>query len=101
MALADGLVSWGADGAIRFWTLLGEPRPRGDPAAHWGGVAGVLALADGLVSCGWDDVIRQWSPDGMPDSPAWIAPARLNIVTKVADDLWVGLLGRPHRRLLS
>ena len=25
LALADGLVSWGWDGAIRFWTLAGEP----------------------------------------------------------------------------
>jgi hypothetical protein len=94
-------VSWGSDGAIRFWTLAGEPRPGGDPAAHQGGVGDVLALADGLVSWGGDDVIRRWSPDGAPRGPAWIAPAPLDIVTKFADDLWVGMLGRPHRLLLS
>jgi hypothetical protein len=94
-------VSWGGDGANRFWTLVGEPRPGGDPAAHRGGVRGVLALADGLVSWGSDDVIRRWSPDGAPRGPAWIAPAPLDTVTKVDDDLWVGMLGRPHRLLLD
>jgi hypothetical protein len=82
-----------------------EPRPGGDPAAHHdgvlSGVRGVLALADGLVSWGSDDVIRRWSPDGAPRGPAWIAPAPLDTVTKVDDDLWVGMLGRPHRLLLD
>ena len=34
--LADGLVSWGNDGAIRFWSLAGELRPGGDPRAQHG-----------------------------------------------------------------
>jgi len=71
LALADGLVSWGGDGAIRFWSLAGEPRPGGDPTAHRaarrgldptaheGGVLGVLALADGLVSWGRDGVVHR------------------------------------------
>jgi hypothetical protein len=78
LALADGLVSWGGDGAIRFWSLAGEPRPGGDPTAHRaarrgldptaheGGVLGVLALVDGLVSWGHDGAIRFWSLDGEP-----------------------------------
>jgi hypothetical protein len=81
--------------------LAGEPRPGGDPAAHRGGVGGVLALADGLVSWGEDHVIRRWGLDGAHRGPAWIAPAPLEIVTKVNDDLWVGLIGRPHRLLLT
>jgi hypothetical protein len=66
LALADGLVSWGGDGAIRFWSLSGEPRPGGDPKAHKGRVEGVLALADGLVSWGYDGAIRFWSLSGEP-----------------------------------
>ena len=75
VALADGLVSWGSvsfdfrphesgDGAIRLWTLAGEPRPGRFPAVHGGGVRGVLALADGLVSWGWDGAIRFWTVAG-------------------------------------
>jgi hypothetical protein len=101
LVLADGLVSWGSDGAIRFWTLAGEPRAGGDPAAHKDGVDGVRALADGLVSWGGDYVIRRWDPDGTPRGLAWIAPAPLDMITKIDDILWVGLLGRPHRLLLS
>jgi hypothetical protein len=37
LALADGLVSWGADGAIRLWSLAGEPQPGGSPKAHGSG----------------------------------------------------------------
>jgi hypothetical protein len=65
LALADRLVSWGADGAIRLWTLAGKRR-RGARAAHPGGVAGVLALADGLVSWGGDGAIRFWTLAGEP-----------------------------------
>jgi hypothetical protein len=101
LALADGLVSWGQDGAIRFWTLAGEPRPGGEYAVRHGEVGGILALADGAVSWGDGDIIRRWTPDGVPHGPPWIAPAPLDMVTKVADDLWVGLLGRPHRLLLN
>ena len=66
LALADGLASWGWDGAIRFWSLTGEPRSGGDPSAHEGGVLGVLALADGLVSWGHDNAIRFWNLAGEP-----------------------------------
>jgi AcrR family transcriptional regulator len=100
-ALTDGLVSWDRDGAIRFWTLAGEPRPGGDPAAHRGEVMGVRALANGFVSWGADGVVRQWGPDRMPKGAAWVAPAPLDFVTMVDDGLWVGMLGRPHRLLLS
>jgi hypothetical protein len=102
LVLADWLVSWGAaDGGVRFWTLAGEPRPGGDPAAHQSPVWHVLALADGLVSCDADGIIRQWGPDRAPRGPAWIAPAPLEMVTKLDDELWVGLLGCPHRLLLN
>jgi hypothetical protein len=101
LALADGLVSWGWDGAIRFWSLAGEPRPGGDPKAHEGSVEDVWALADGLVSLGRDEAIRFWSLAGEPTGSAWIAPANVEMVATVNDDLWVGLLGRPHRLLFD
>jgi hypothetical protein len=66
LAPSDRLVSWGRDGAIRFWTLAGEPLLGGDPAAHQGKVQGILALADGLVSWGWDGAIRFWTLAGEP-----------------------------------
>ena len=35
LLLPDGrLVSWGWDGAIRFWNQQGEPITGGDPVAH-------------------------------------------------------------------
>ena len=61
----------------------------------------MLALTAGLVSWGEDGVIRQWGSDMMPRRPAWIAPAPLDIVTKFYDELWVGMLGRPHRLVLD
>jgi hypothetical protein len=66
LALDDGLVSWGEDGAIRFWSRAGAPRAGGDPFAHEGGVLGVVALDDGLVSWGYDGAIRFWSRAGEP-----------------------------------
>jgi hypothetical protein len=101
VALADGLVSWGRDGAIRFWSLSGEPRPGGDPTAHQGGVRGLLAMADGLVSWGEDNIVRRWRIDGAPKGIAWIAPASIETATKLHDELWIGLLGRPYRLLLD
>jgi hypothetical protein len=66
LVLGDVLVSWGRDGAIRFWSRAGEPRPGGPAAAHQGGVWGVLALGDRLVSWGGDGAIRFWSYAGEP-----------------------------------
>jgi len=61
------LVSWGVDGAIRFWDRDGQPIPGGDPAAHPYGVGGVLPLSDErLVSWGVDGAIRFWNRDGQP-----------------------------------
>ncbi len=64
LALTDGLVSWGSDGAIRFWSYTGEPRPGGDSHAHEFVVRGVLPLSDQLVSWGSDGAIRFWSHTG-------------------------------------
>jgi hypothetical protein len=66
LALSDTLVSCGGDGAIRFWSLAGEPRPGGDLKAHGGCVLGALSLPDGLVSWGRDGSIRFWSLTGEP-----------------------------------
>lgn len=78
-------------GAVILWH-----EDRGDPQAHAGWVRGVLALEDGLVSWGEDGAIRFWGRDGAP-RPAWIAPARIEMVTISNGCLWIGLLGRPHR----
>ena len=66
LALSDGLVSWGGDGAIRFWSLAGEPHPGGVPKAHEGRVSRVLKLSNELVSWGGDGAIRFWSLAGEP-----------------------------------
>ncbi|PBB30300.1 AAA family ATPase, partial [Mesorhizobium sp. WSM3882] len=64
LALANRLVSWGFDGAIRFWSLQGEACSGGDAEAHAHGVRGVLPLANSLVSWGGDGAIRFWSLQG-------------------------------------
>ena len=64
LGLADRLVSWGKDGAIRLWDRDGHSQPGGDAEAHAGEVSGVLALADRLVSWGGDGAIRLWDRDG-------------------------------------
>jgi WD40 repeat protein len=108
LSLPDGLVSWGRDGSIRFWSLTGEPRPGGDLKAHqtqsmrifgYRGVRAVFAIGDELLSWGADDLIRRWGRDNTAKGPPWIAPAPLEMVTKVDNELWIGLLGRPHRLL--
>ena len=100
LALDDGLVSWGDDGAIRFWDRAGQPRPGGDAQAHAGGVLGVLALDDGLVSWGRDGAIRFWDRAGQPASCCpWFAPASLEFVQAISDEVWVGLVGRPFQLL--
>jgi hypothetical protein len=43
-------VSWGDDGAIRFWEPAGERRGGGALDAHVLGVDGVLPFGDGIVS---------------------------------------------------
>ena len=60
------LVSWGNDGAIRFWDSSGQPLPdHGDGHAHSGLVSGVMAFGEGLVSWGWNDgAIRFWDAKG-------------------------------------
>jgi hypothetical protein len=60
------LVSWGDDGAIRFWSLDGAPLPGGRSDAHSGFVWGVLPLHDRLISWGSDAMIRFWGIDGVP-----------------------------------
>ena len=99
LALGDRLVSWGGDGAIRFWDRHGAVRPGGDSNAHVGGVGGVLALDDRLVSWGKDGAIRFWRRQGQLSAAAWLAPARLQLVTVLDGELWVGLLGCPFRLL--
>jgi hypothetical protein len=60
------LVSWGRDGAIRFWDQQGNPRPGGAPNAHLSGYPpGMVALADGLVELEGDS-IRFWDRQGNP-----------------------------------
>ena len=63
-AVFERLVSWGRDGAIRFWSADGERLSGGDDHAHAGDVDGVLAVGERLVSWGGDGAIRFWSADG-------------------------------------
>ena len=59
-------MSWGLEGAIRYWNREGESIPGGDPGAHRCGAKGVLGLKDGrLVSWGFDGGIRFWSQEGL------------------------------------
>src|ERR1700759_1035189 len=51
-ALSDRLVSWGWDGALRFWSLEGGKLDGGAERAH-NAVMGILTLLDGrLVTWG-------------------------------------------------
>ena len=60
----DRLVSWGNDGAIRFWDQHGNLIPGGDLKAHAAWIQ-VLALgAELLVSSGSDGAIRYWDRYG-------------------------------------
>jgi hypothetical protein len=90
-------VSWGHDGAIRFWSLTGEPCSGGDPRAHEGGVRGVLPVADGLLSWGGSGVFRRWTRDGKSVARCWIVPVPFEIAALSVTAVWVGLLGRLHR----
>ena len=64
LAVGERLVSWGWDGAIRFWTREGTRAEGGDDNAHRGGVGGVLAVGERLVSWGGDCAIRFWTREG-------------------------------------
>ena len=64
-------------------------------------IVGVLALADGLVSWGNEGAVRRWSCDGKSMARCWIAPAPIEVVVSNGTDVWVGLLGRPHRLLFE
>jgi WD40 repeat protein len=64
ISIGDRLVSWGKDGAIRFWSAAGERSSGGDDNAHASYVGGVLSLGDRLVSWGGDGAIRFWSAAG-------------------------------------
>jgi WD40 repeat protein len=66
LALGDRLVSWGADGAIRFWTHQGQPLSGGDSKAHLATVKGMLILKERLVSWGIDGAIKFWTHQGEP-----------------------------------
>ena len=64
LPIGDRLVSWGADGALRFWSLDGAALAGGATDAHFGEVWGVQVMGDRLVSWGEDGVFRFWSLDG-------------------------------------
>jgi hypothetical protein len=92
LALADRIVSWGGDGAIRQWTFEGAAIPvdgglRGFHA-HVGGVAGALAITGGLVSWG-RDAIRFWTlEDELRPVVGWmIEPGHINGMRALADRL--------------
>lgn len=65
LVLTDKIVSWGLDGALRFWSFTGELCTGGDLGAHKHGIDCVLKLRDRLVSCG-SATVRFWSLDGEP-----------------------------------
>jgi WD40 repeat protein len=94
LAVADGLVSLGLDGAVRFWSLAGEPRSGTDLGAY-----ALLAVADGLLSWGHEGMVRRWTRDGKSTDRCWIAPTPIEAMTSNGVDVWVGLMGRPHRLL--
>lgn len=60
----DGLVSWGGDGTINFWSLKNRPRIEKVKRAHSGAVRNVYVHNDRLVSWGDDGAIRFWSHKG-------------------------------------
>ncbi|MCJ2186233.1 WD40 repeat domain-containing protein [Novosphingobium beihaiensis] len=66
LAYGDKLVSWGADGAIRFWDASGKLlTDEGEDRAHKAmSVGGVIAHGEGLVSCGGLGSIRFWDASG-------------------------------------
>jgi WD40 repeat protein len=91
LALSDRLVSWGGDGALRFWSLRGEPLGSIE-RAHEDGVFGVHALPDDrLVSRGGDGALRFWGLRGEP----------LASVERAHEDEVEGVLALPDDRLVS
>lgn len=64
LEFSDMFVSWGEDGAIRFLSRDGEPRPSAECRAHDGKISGVLVLTDSLVSWGSDGFVRFWDREG-------------------------------------
>jgi WD40 repeat protein len=64
LLVGERLVSWGRDGAIRFWSRNGTSLAGGALDAHSGGVHGVLPVGDCLISWGGEGTIRCWSLDG-------------------------------------
>ena len=67
--VANQLVSWNGDGAIRFWSLDGASMPGGDRNAHQPGfqaISSVSVVSDRLVSWGEDGALRFWSLEGDP-----------------------------------
>ncbi|MEW5423979.1 hypothetical protein [Amorphus sp. 3PC139-8] len=79
----SGFVSWGADGAVYFWTpegerllhpdiedtdeiMFGDGSPAFGHRAHAGGVEG-LAIGDrAIASWGGNGILRFWSHEGIP-----------------------------------
>ncbi|MEO1149679.1 MAG: WD40 repeat domain-containing protein [Pseudomonadota bacterium] len=60
-----GLVSWGNDGALRFWGAQGTRIEGGDDKAHNGSINGVLPIEDGgFLSWGSDGALRFWDDQG-------------------------------------
>jgi WD40 repeat protein len=65
LSLGDCLVSWGEDGALRFWSLEGQTLGRDIERAHGAGrVRDVALLGDVFVSLGYDGTIIVWRFDG-------------------------------------
>jgi hypothetical protein len=70
-----GLVSWGADGAICFWSAEGRRLEDRGGTAHDGGTEGVLPFGEGgLVSWGADGALRLWTAEGRWAPPAICPP---------------------------
>jgi WD40 repeat protein len=65
LSLGDCLVSWGEDGALRFWSLDGQSLGRDIENAHGAGrVRDVVLLDDVFASLGNDGTIIVWRFDG-------------------------------------
>jgi WD40 repeat protein len=88
------LVSWGLDGAIRFWSPEGMPLPGGVEESHRGGVNGVVWLDDRFVSWGINSSqIRFWSLTGQRQPGGYDGHSRLRRLSGLPQPTDVGAPG--------
>jgi hypothetical protein len=97
LVMGETLVSWGNDDTVCFWSRRGKLMFRQNTIAHADHIKGMVVTDDGLMSWSGNGTICRWLSDKWSCQVAWIAPAPLECVASIDGELWVGMMGRPHR----